>query len=173
MVQAGRWDPLGPGAPVAPAGVARLLAHYKVPVAGRKAVVVGRSRIVGQPLAYMLTALGATVTLAHAETPLGLLEAECRSADILIPCIGKPDLLKPEWVKPGAAVVCVGKSFQDDRLVGDLDDPAVSLAAGADLFAPAPGGLGPLSVALLFENVALAALAHPRPSPSSSSPEGN
>ncbi|MEB3357703.1 MAG: bifunctional methylenetetrahydrofolate dehydrogenase/methenyltetrahydrofolate cyclohydrolase FolD [Synechococcales bacterium] len=136
-----------------PAGVMRLLAHYQIPISGKHAVVVGRSILVGKPMALMLLAENATVTVAHSRTPD--LAAVVRSADILIAAVGRPGLITADMVKPGAVVVDVGinrltEPTGTSRLVGDVDFDAV--APIAQWITPVPGGIGPMTVAMLLHN---------------------
>ncbi|MBF2096844.1 MAG: bifunctional methylenetetrahydrofolate dehydrogenase/methenyltetrahydrofolate cyclohydrolase FolD [Gloeomargaritaceae cyanobacterium C42_A2020_066] len=136
-----------------PAGVMRLLAAYDIPLAGRPAVVVGRSILVGKPLALMLLAAQATVTIAHSRT--ADLAAVTRGADILVLAIGRPCLITADLVKPGAVVVDVGinrLTLPDGttRLVGDGDFAA--LEPVASYLTPVPGGVGPMTVAVLLAN---------------------
>ncbi|MFS8797648.1 bifunctional methylenetetrahydrofolate dehydrogenase/methenyltetrahydrofolate cyclohydrolase FolD [Synechococcus sp. R65.1] len=136
-----------------PLGVMRLLEAEGIPVAGRKAVVVGRSLLVGKPLSLMLLAADATVTMAHSRTP-NLAEVT-RSADIVVMAVGRPRLLKAEMVKPGAVVVDVGiNRIQgpdgSEQLVGDVDYEAVKERAAA--ITPVPGGVGPMTVTMLLAN---------------------
>ncbi|MFT0727174.1 bifunctional methylenetetrahydrofolate dehydrogenase/methenyltetrahydrofolate cyclohydrolase FolD [Synechococcus sp. F70.1] len=136
-----------------PLGVMRLLEAEGIPVAGRKAVVVGRSLLVGKPLSLMLLAADATVTMAHSRTP-NLAEVT-RSADIVVMAVGCPRLLKAEMVKPGAVVVDVGiNRIQgpdgSEQLVGDVDYEAVKERAAA--ITPVPGGVGPMTVTMLLAN---------------------
>jgi methylenetetrahydrofolate dehydrogenase (NADP+)/methenyltetrahydrofolate cyclohydrolase len=136
-----------------PLGVMRLLEAEGIPVAGRKAVVVGRSLLVGKPLSLMLLAADATVTVAHSRTP-NLAEVT-RSADIVVMAVGCPRLLKAEMVKPGAVVVDVGiNRIQgpdgSEQLVGDVDYEAVKERAAA--ITPVPGGVGPMTVTMLLAN---------------------
>jgi methylenetetrahydrofolate dehydrogenase (NADP+) / methenyltetrahydrofolate cyclohydrolase len=141
--------------PATPTGILRILEHYDVPVAGAMAVVVGRSFLVGRPLALMLGARGvdATVVLAHSRTPdLG---AITRTADLLVVAAGKPRLIGGGDVKPGATVIDVGTNRTEAGLVGDVDFDAVVEVAGA--ITPVPGGVGPMTIASLLANtVALA-----------------
>ena len=136
-----------------PAGVMRLLAEYGIELAGKRAVVVGRSILVGKPLALMLLEQNATVTIAHSRTKdLAKLTKE---ADILIAAVGKTQLITSEMVKPGAIVIDVGINriqTQDgkSRLIGDIDFDAV--ATVAEYITPVPGGVGPMTVALLLQN---------------------
>ncbi len=136
-----------------PLGVMRLLQAEGIPIAGRKAVVVGRSILVGKPLSLMLLAADATVTLAHSRTP-DLAEVT-RAADIVVMAVGRPHLLKAEMVKPGAVVVDVGINriqtpAGSEQLVGDVDYEAVKERAAA--ITPVPGGVGPMTVAMLLAN---------------------
>jgi methylenetetrahydrofolate dehydrogenase (NADP+)/methenyltetrahydrofolate cyclohydrolase len=145
--------------PCTPHGVQQLLVRNGIEIAGRHVVVVGRSDIVGKPLANMLVQKGkgadATVTVAHSRTPD--LAAVCRTADILVAAVGRPKLITAEFVKPGAAVVDVGINRTDAGLVGDVDFDAVKEVAGA--ISPVPGGVGPLTVAMLMRNTLTAAQA--------------
>ena len=150
--------------PCTAAGVQRLLIDAGVETAGKHAVIIGRSDIVGKPLALLLSSRGkggdATVTICHSRSEN--LTAICRQADILVAAVGKPGLVTAEMVKPGAAVVDVGINRVEDsmarggsRLVGDVDFKLVSEVAG--LISPVPGGVGPLTVAMLLANTLLAA----------------
>lgn len=142
--------------PCTPAGCLEMLRHHGIRTAGREAVVVGRSLIVGRPLAALLSMKGvdATVTLCHSRS--ADLGAICRRADILVAAAGQPGLVTPEWVRPGAAVVDVGIHRVEDpsrksgyRLVGDVQ-PSVAEVAGH--LSPVPGGVGPMTIALLLRN---------------------
>lgn len=136
--------------PCTPRGVMKLLAHHGVPVAGRRAVVLGRSTLVGLPVALLLAAKGtdATVTIAHSRTPdLGDL---LREADVIVSAVGVPRIVTADRVKPGAAVVDVGISRTEAGIVGDVDFDAVREVAG--WLTPMPGGTGPMTVACLLEN---------------------
>jgi len=147
--------------PCTAAGVQRMLIDAGVETAGRHAVIVGRSDIVGKPLALLLAAKGhggdATVTLCHSRS--ANLADHCRRADILVAAVGRPRLVTAEMVKPGAAVIDVGINRIDEggkgRLVGDVDFEAVKQVAG--WISPVPGGVGPLTVAMLLANTLLAA----------------
>ena len=119
-VRDGRVD-LERHAPVTPLAVLRLLKHYGVCLEGCSAVVVGRSRIVGMPLAYMLGARGALVTLAHADVAKDKLAKACADADLVVSCAGSSGLVRPDWIKAGAVVISVGSEFKDDRLMADMD----------------------------------------------------
>ncbi|NNC74177.1 MAG: bifunctional methylenetetrahydrofolate dehydrogenase/methenyltetrahydrofolate cyclohydrolase FolD [Acidimicrobiia bacterium] len=144
-------------APVAatPQGIMRLLDHYDIAVSGKKAVIVGRSFLVGRPLAMLLGAKGvdATVVMTHSRT--ADLSAEIRAADILVVAIGRPRMIDGSMVKPGAAVVDVGINRTDDGLVGDVDFDSVVEVAGA--ITPVPGGVGPMTVACLLANTVMLA----------------
>jgi methylenetetrahydrofolate dehydrogenase (NADP+) / methenyltetrahydrofolate cyclohydrolase len=133
--------------PCTPAGIVELLGHYEVPVAGRRAVVVGRSNLVGKPVALLLLQAHATVTICHSRTEE--LDAVCREADILVSAIGKTFYIRPSWVKPGAAVIDVGVNRLDGRLVGDV---APEVAEVAGWLTPNPGGVGPMTRAMLVSN---------------------
>ncbi len=162
--------------PCTPAGILELLDAYEIPLSGRRAVVLGRSDIVGKPVAALLTARDATVTVCHSKTKDAA--SICREADVLIAAIGKPGFVTREFVRPGAAVVDVGinrleslesapahlrrserirKALEEKGriLVGDVDYDDVSTIAG--WLTPVPGGVGPLTVAMLLRNTAKAA----------------
>jgi len=154
-------DPTG-FVPCTPAGCMRLLAAAKVQTAGAEAVVIGRSMIVGKPMALLLMAKGsdATVTVAHSRSKD--LPAICRRADIVIAAVGRPEMVKADWIKPGAVVIDVGINRVEDastkngyRLVGDVayDEVAPKCAA----ITPVPGGVGPMTIALLMKNTLQAA----------------
>lgn len=135
-----------------PAGVMRLLQEYKIELSGKHAVVVGRSILVGKPLALMLLEENATVTIAHSRTQdLGSIT---RQADILVAAVGRPNLIAADMVKPGAVVIDVGinrvEKDGEARLVGDVDFRAV--AEVAKYITPVPGGIGPMTVAMLLSN---------------------
>ena len=136
--------------PCTPLGVLRLLQHYGAPTAGKRAVVVGRSPLVGLPLAVLLARKGidATVTLAHSRTT-DLVDV-CRDADILISATGQARSIRSAHVKPGAWVIDVGISRGEKGIMGDVDFDAVRAVAGA--ITPMPGGTGPMTVACLIEN---------------------
>ena len=146
--------------PCTPSGVMRILDHYGIPVAGARAVVVGRSFLVGRPLALMLSSRGtdATVTVAHSRTR-NLPELTLQ-ADILVAAVGDPRMITAAHVKPGATVIDVGiNRLDDDRLVGDVDFDGVEKIAHA--ITPVPGGVGPMTRAMLLANT-LAAADHSR-----------
>ncbi len=134
--------------PCTPKGIIRLLESYNVPIAGKSAVVVGRSMIVGKPTALMLINRNATVTLCHTKT--ADLQEHTKNADILVAAAGKPNLITAGMVKKGAAVVDVGINKADGRLCGDVDFESVKEKAG--FISPVPGGVGPMTVAMLLEN---------------------
>ena len=147
--------------PCTPSGVMRMLQWANIDLEGKRAVVLGRSRIVGMPAALLLAARGAdaTVTVAHSRTRE--LEAVCKEADVLVAAVGRPDMVKADWIKPGAIVVDVGiNRVEDDtrergwRLAGDVD-PSVSDVAS--WLSPVPGGVGPMTIAMLMENTVRAA----------------
>ena len=147
--------------PCTPRGVMKLLEAAKIPIAGKRALVLGRSAIVGRPLASLLLAADATVTIAHSRTRD--LPVECRRAEILIAAIGQPELVRGDWILPGATVIDVGiNRLPDGRLVGDVSFVEACLTAGT--ITPVPGGVGPMTVACLLENTLLAARAR-RPAP--------
>lgn len=140
--------------PCTPAGVMELLHRAGVPVAGKTCVVVGRSNIVGKPMAMLLLHEHGTVTLCHSRT--ADLAAECRRADILVAAVGKPRLITADMVKPGAAVIDVGMNRDDNgKLCGDVDFDRVSEVAG--YITPVPGGVGPMTIAMLMKNTLAAA----------------
>ncbi len=162
-------------APCTPAGIIQMLKRSVIPISGQHAVVVGRSDIVGKPMAMLLLHENATVTICHSKTKD--LDAFCRSADILVAAIGKPGIIRPEMVRPGAVLVDVGMnritSQEDfDRffsgnakreatfkakgsvLMGDIDPHAFALAS---YYTPVPGGVGPLTIAMLMANTVRAA----------------
>ena len=136
--------------PCTPAGVMKLLEVTKVPTAGCQAVVIGRSDIVGKPMAALLVQKGidATVTICHSRTiDIG---AVCRRADILVAAVGIPEFVKGDMIKPGAVVIDVGINRVNERLVGDVDYAAASAVASA--ITPVPGGVGPMTIAMLLQN---------------------
>jgi len=140
-------------APCTPKGIMTLLAEYKIPVAGTRAVVAGRSIDVGRPMAALLTNADATVTICHSRTRD--LPAELRQADILVSAVGKAHFITPGMVKPGAVVIDVGINQLNGKLVGDVDFDAVKDVASA--ITPVPGGVGPMTIATLMENTFAAA----------------
>jgi methylenetetrahydrofolate dehydrogenase (NADP+)/methenyltetrahydrofolate cyclohydrolase len=142
--------------PCTPAGVMRMLKVSGIETAGKHAVVIGRSDIVGKPMAALLVQKGAdaTVTLCHSRTrDIG---AFCREADILVAALGIPQFVKGDWVKPGAVVIDVGINRVGDKLVGDVDYlPAAQVASA---ITPVPGGVGPMTIAMLLANTLQAAI---------------
>jgi len=151
--------PMDSPLPCTPAGIVELLERYNVPIAGKHVTIVGRGLTVGRPLGLLLTRKGldATVTLTHSRTPD--VASEVKRADIVVAAVGVPHLIKPEWVKPGAAVLDVGITRVEGadgkaKLTGDVD-PAVAEVAG--FISPNPGGVGPMTRAMLLANVVKAA----------------
>ncbi|MCH5276775.1 MAG: bifunctional methylenetetrahydrofolate dehydrogenase/methenyltetrahydrofolate cyclohydrolase FolD [Desulfovibrionaceae bacterium] len=136
--------------PCTPAGVIALLRHYKLSVDGKKAVVVGRSNLVGRPLALMLGSRdnNATVTMCHSGTRN--LAEECRQADFLFTAVGEPRFITADMVREGAVVVDIGITRQENGLCGDVDFEAVSRKASA--LTPVPGGIGPMTISQLLAN---------------------
>ncbi len=143
--------------PCTPLGCMELLASYGIPTAGKHAVVIGRSMIVGKPMANLLVSkkANATVTIAHSRT--ADLPALCRTADILVAAVGRPEMVKSDYVKPGAVVLDVGINRIEDatrprgyRIVGDMDFEAVKDSCSA--ITPVPGGVGPMTIAMLMAN---------------------
>ena len=159
VVNAGRLATGLPGmVPCTPLGCLMLLKHYVGDLSGLNAVVAGRSNIVGKPMAQLLLRESCTVTIAHSRTRD--LPAVCRNADILVAAVGRPQMVKADWVKPGATVIDVGinripKEDGKTRLVGDVDFDDVSRVAGA--ITPVPGGVGPMTIACLLNNTLEAA----------------
>ena len=139
--------------PCTPAGVMELLAHTGVELEGSHAVVLGRSQLVGKPLAQLLLAANSTVTQCHSRTRD--LAALCREAEILVAAVGRPGTVTADMVREGATVIDVGTNRTEDGLVGDVDFEAVSERAGA--ITPVPGGVGPMTIAMLLANTAKAA----------------
>jgi methylenetetrahydrofolate dehydrogenase (NADP+)/methenyltetrahydrofolate cyclohydrolase len=140
--------------PCTPAGVMRLIEFSKIPIVGRHAVVLGRSNIVGKPLALLLLQKDATVTICHSKS--ADLKAITRQADILVAAVGRAKLVTAEMVKAGACVIDVGiNRLPDGKLAGDVDFEAVKNVAG--WITPVPGGVGPMTIAMLLENCVRAA----------------
>jgi methylenetetrahydrofolate dehydrogenase (NADP+)/methenyltetrahydrofolate cyclohydrolase len=154
--------------PCTPAGVVELLRRYDVAVEGAEAVIIGRSDLVGKPLAALLLAENATVTVCHSRTRE--LRAVCRRADVLIAAVGRPKMIAGDWVKPGATVIDVGINRTDDGLVGDVDFAAAAQVAG--LITPVPGGVGPMTIAMLLRNTLSAARAAHAPLATDRPPTG-
>ena len=140
--------------PCTPFGVMRLIEKSGVDPRGKSAVIVGRSNIVGKPMALLLLAADATVTVAHSRTPD--LSAVTRNADILVAAVGRAKLIKADMVKPGAVVIDVGMNRDENgKLCGDVDFAEVKEIAGS--ITPVPGGVGPMTIAMLMQNTVLAA----------------
>ena len=141
--------------PCTPKGVMRLLSHYKVPVAGSRAAVINRSNLVGRPLSMLLLNQDATVTICHSKTPN--LPEVTRTADILVSAVGRANFrLSGKHVKPGSAVVDVGLARVDGKLRGDADFEEISSLV--KFITPVPGGVGPMTVAMLLENTVQATM---------------
>jgi methylenetetrahydrofolate dehydrogenase (NADP+) / methenyltetrahydrofolate cyclohydrolase len=153
-VSAGRLMQGAPGLrPCTPLGVIELLDTYSVALHGAEAVVVGRSDLVGKPVAFLLLERHATVTICHSRTRD--LPAVCARADVLIAAVGRTELIGPDYVKPGAAVIDVGINRTEQGLKGDVQFDAVADRAG--LITPVPGGVGPMTIAMLLRNTVTAA----------------
>jgi methylenetetrahydrofolate dehydrogenase (NADP+)/methenyltetrahydrofolate cyclohydrolase len=169
-VNVGRLWSGDPGlVPCTPQGILLLLSSANTPLAGAEAVVLGRSAIVGRPVAALLLAADCTVTLVHSRSRA--LPAICHRADVVVAAIGRPQMVKGDWLKPGATVIDVGINRVavpqgGPRLVGDVDFAAARRVAGA--ITPVPGGVGPMTIACLLRNTLLAAcrrrgVRHPEP----------
>ena len=142
--------------PCTPRGVMKLLAHAGTELRGARALVLGRSSLVGRPMAALLTAADATVTVAHSRTRD--LPAECRRAEVLIAAVGRPEMVRGDWITEGVTIIDVGINRLDDgRLVGDA--AYAECAACAAAITPVPGGVGPMTIACLLENTVIAAKA--------------
>jgi methylenetetrahydrofolate dehydrogenase (NADP+)/methenyltetrahydrofolate cyclohydrolase len=129
--------------------VVKLIEEAGAPIAGAPAVVIGRSNLVGKPLAVLLTARDATVTLCHSKTRD--LPAVVRAADIVVSAIGRPGFVAGDWIKPGATVIDVGTNrLPTGKVVGDVDFAAAAQVAGA--ISPVPGGVGPMTITMLMHN---------------------
>jgi len=139
--------------PCTPAGILVLLDRAGIQLKGKNAVVVGRSNIVGKPAAMLLLSRHATVTICHSRT--ADLAAEVRRGDVVVAAVGKARLIKGDWIKPGATVIDVGTNRVDDKLVGDVDFESASQVAG--YITPVPGGVGPMTIAMLMKNALTAA----------------
>ncbi len=139
--------------PCTPAGVLDLLASVDAEIEGAEAVVLGRSNLFGKPMGQLLLAGNATVTMCHSRTRE--LASVCARADILIVAVGQPELVRADWVKPGAVVIDVGMNRLDSGLVGDVDFAGVAEVARA--ITPVPGGVGPMTIACLLRNTLIAA----------------
>ena len=145
--------------PCTPKGIIKLLSHYKVPIAGQRAVIINRSTLVGRPLANLFLNRDATITICHSKTP-GLAQIT-KTADILVSAVGRESFqIKLEHVKPKAAVVDVGLTRVEGKLRGDVDFEPVAKTAG--FITPVPGGVGPMTVACLLENTLQAAVTQTR-----------
>ena len=137
-----------------PRGCMHLLRGTGVELEGAQAVMLGRSNLMGKPMAQLLTSANATVTLAHSRTRD--VAAMCRQADILVVAVGRPQMVKADWIKPGAVVIDVGiNRTSEGKLVGDVDTAAALEVAG--FITPVPGGVGPMTIACLLENTVMAA----------------
>jgi methylenetetrahydrofolate dehydrogenase (NADP+)/methenyltetrahydrofolate cyclohydrolase len=135
-----------------PMGIMAVLDHYSIPMEGANAVVIGRSNIVGKPIALLLQQRNATVTLCHSRTRD--LAGRCREADILVAAVGPPRRVKGDWIKPGAAIIDVGVTEVDGKWVGDVDfDAAIGVAR---LITPSRRGIGPMTITMLLRNTLLA-----------------
>ncbi|MEE9326691.1 MAG: bifunctional methylenetetrahydrofolate dehydrogenase/methenyltetrahydrofolate cyclohydrolase FolD [Cocleimonas sp.] len=139
--------------PCTPLGSMMMLKDHLGDLSGKKAIVVGRSNIVGKPMAALLLKESCTVTIAHSRTKN--LEEECRQADILVAAVGRPEMIKGDWIKPGATIIDVGinrieKADGGTKLVGDVEFSSASEVAGA--MTPVPGGVGPMTIACLLHN---------------------
>ncbi|HQT88524.1 MAG TPA: bifunctional methylenetetrahydrofolate dehydrogenase/methenyltetrahydrofolate cyclohydrolase FolD [Acidiphilium sp.] len=142
--------------PCTPRGILRLLEHAQIPLRGAKALVIGRSNIVGKPVAALLVAQNATVTIAHSATRD--LAGECRRAEIVIAAVGRAEMVRGDWIAPGATLIDVGINRTDaGTLVGDIAYAEALPIAGA--ITPVPGGVGPMTIACLLENTLTAAIA--------------
>jgi methylenetetrahydrofolate dehydrogenase (NADP+)/methenyltetrahydrofolate cyclohydrolase len=140
--------------PCTPLGCLEVLERHDLPLEGRQVVVLGRSMLVGKPFALLALERNATVTIAHSKTRD--LAGVCRTADVLVAAVGRPRLVQGDWIKPGAVVLDVGiNRLPDGKLCGDVDFEAALRVAGA--ITPVPGGIGPMTIALLLSNTALAA----------------
>ena len=139
--------------PCTPSGILEILRHYQIPIEGTRSVVIGRSEIVGKPMAQLLLNHNSTVTVCHSKT-VGL-EKEAERADLLVVAIGKRHFVGPTFIKEGATVIDVGIHRVEGRITGDVDYDAVAKKAGA--ITPVPGGVGPMTIASLMKNLVLAA----------------
>ncbi len=142
--------------PCTPRGIMRLLEHAQIPLRGARALVIGRSNIVGKPVAALLLAQNATVTIAHSATRD--VAAECRRAEIIVAAVGRPEMVRGDWIAPGATLIDVGiNRTEAGKLVGDIAYAEALPIAGA--ITPVPGGVGPMTIACLLENTLTAAIA--------------
>ncbi len=142
--------------PCTPKGVIVLLERTGIELSGKDAIVVGRSNIVGKPVAHLLLQKNATVTIAHSRTTA--LDEKVRAADIVVAAVGRPQMIQGDWIKPGAVVIDVGiNRLEDGSIVGDVEYEAA--AERASHITPVPGGVGPMTVAMLLENTLEGAMA--------------
>jgi methylenetetrahydrofolate dehydrogenase (NADP+)/methenyltetrahydrofolate cyclohydrolase len=139
--------------PATPAGGLEILKQYEIDLQGKHAVVVGRSNIVGKPMAMLLLRENATVTMCHSRT--GDLASVCRTGDILCAAVGRAQMIQGDWIKPGAIVIDFGVNFVDGQMCGDVDFEAAKESAG--MITPVPGGTGPMTNVMLMRNVIEAA----------------
>ena len=144
--------------PCTPAGVLELLQAAGTKLEGAEAVILGRSNLVGRPLASLLLGADATVTTCHSRTRE--LPAVCRRADVLVAAVGRPELVRADWIKPGATVIDVGMNRTEAGLVGDVAYPEAAEVAGA--ITPVPGGVGPMTIAMLLANTVRTNVQPPR-----------
>ncbi len=156
-VNAGKlWSGLPGLVPCTPRGCMRLLEETGVKLAGKRAIVIGRSNLVGKPIAALLLAQNATVTIGHSRS--ADLPARCREAEVVIAAVGKAKMIGKDWIQPGAVVIDVGMNRdENDKLCGDVDFAAVEPIASA--ITPVPGGVGPMTIAMLLDNTLSAAKA--------------
>jgi len=139
--------------PATPAGGMEILRRYQIPIKGKRATIVGRSNIVGRPMALLLMHQHATITVCHSRTVD--LAARCREGDILVAAVGKPRIIQGDWIKPGAVVIDFGVNFVEGKMVGDVDfEKAVEVAG---YITPVPGGTGPMTNVMLARNTLEAA----------------
>jgi methylenetetrahydrofolate dehydrogenase (NADP+)/methenyltetrahydrofolate cyclohydrolase len=138
--------------PATPLGVMAMLREHEIELSGASAVVIGRSSIVGKPMAHLLLQANATVTVCHSRTKD--LARHTLEADVLVAAVGVPGMVKPEMVRPGSVVIDVGINRTDEGLVGDVDPAAAEVASH---FTPVPGGVGPMTIACLLQNALLCA----------------
>jgi methylenetetrahydrofolate dehydrogenase (NADP+)/methenyltetrahydrofolate cyclohydrolase len=148
-------EPVAGLIPCTPAGVVEILERSGVELSGAEAVVIGRSILVGRPMASLLVNADATVTVCHSRTRD--LAAVCRSADVLVAAVGRPEMVKGDWIKPGATVIDVGMNRTDAGLVGDVEFDSAAAVAGR--ITPVPGGVGPMTIAMLLANTVRASRA--------------
>lgn len=150
-------DGLTPNSPFTPPvalAVLHVLRTSHINIESANSLILGRGQTAGKPISQLLEKSGAKVTVIHSQTSLSIVNSQLSTSDIIISCVGKPNLIKGEMIKPSAIVIGVGLSRIDSRLVGDLDEP--SLLGKASLITPTPGGIGPLTVAFLLKNLMIA-----------------